>query len=658
MRRLLGAILLLLPATALGQPADSDIVLFSHRADIDAQGEALLRLELDADVLALCQPDLSDLRIHDPQGREVAWLVDGGGWRVDRRVEPRVLDRARSDAWRQGDRRWTESLRVEAPPDGLRSPWRLELTTSKREFVRTVVVRQGGRVLAGPQSLWRLAGGRESLHIDLPPLGGEPLDVVIEGGGAGWLDVSPVLESGIGGPSRRLEIPVQAQASRPIDGGTNLVFERHRGVVPDALRLSTSTLAFDREVVVWDEGPGRNEQPVGIGRVHRLPGEPLVEDTVLTLHRTPMGTSLRIVITDGDSPPLADLRIDALLDAPALVFELGDRGDVDGTLHFGGGRARAPEYDLAHLLDRPGRAERIHRPGAVGKAELGPVSPNPAFDQEPKLLYAARAGAPVDPRAWSHERSLLIADDDEALHRVRLGPADLGRLNPDRGDLRVVDEEGRQWPYLSEPLAHPVAGALEHSPRTDALRTSSWVLTLPGGEAAMQTVELDLAEPFFDRPWRLETLQEPTRIVGEGRLLRRQDPRPVLLQLRGLRADALKLVVENGDDAPLTLQGARAWLPAWDLFVAAPAGRYRVLEGQPAAERPSYELEALRRVVLNTLAPAVEPGPLRANPDHLPRLARTGAANEQRIVWAVLLLAVLILGAITLRATRAGADGG
>lgn len=651
--RLLPLLLLLAPASAFAQP--NDVVLFPHQAQIDVDASGLQRLELDADVLGQCQPDLSDLRVHDAEGRDVAWLVDGGGWRVDRRIVPEVLHRDRHRERARGERQWIETMRLRAPEDGAKSPWRLHLQPRRPDFVRSILVRQGGRVLVGPQSVWRLDGGRERLWVELPPLSTDPLEVELVGAGYGWLDADVVLEAGVGGPARRLELPLAPVHRQESEGRTELLFDRPRGIVPEALRFGADGLAFDRSVTVWDEGPGQQAQPLARGRIHRLPGDPPLQSLRVPLAGVPRGTGLRVVIDNGDSPPLAGLRAEALLDAPALVFELPAGEGADGTLRFGGGRTRPPDYDLDHLLLRAGPdglRERLRQPGTLGAARRGPVQANPLFRAEPRLDFAARAGAALDPRGWSHERGLPIDDADEAVHRLLLGPADLGRLRPDRGDLRVVDAESKQWPYVSEELPHPVATSLEREPRQDSGGRSVWTLRLPGGEATVDTVELHFNEPFFDRAWSVETLDEPPRTLASGRLLRREDPRPLQLELRGARAEALRLVVENGDDAPLTLEDARAWLPAWQVFVTAPPGSYRVLLGNPAAEPPSYELAGIRALVLATRAPAVEPGLLQPNPSHLARLQRPDGGREQLLVWAVLLLAVAVLGGLTLAAAR------
>jgi hypothetical protein len=647
--------LLLLPTLAFA--GADDAVLFPHRAALHVEGEGLHALELDGEVLGACRPDLSDLRIHDADGNEVPWLVDGGSWRTFRRLEPKVIDRSRSERWRDGDWRWRESLVVEAPKEGDTRPWRLrlDLDAHSRTFVRRIIVRQKGRVLAGPETIWSLGRQGTKLSVALKPFSSGPIDIEIAGEGSGWLNPVVVLESGSQGPARRLDMVLEPSHTIHGGGRTELVVPRPRGLVPEAIVVSTSTQIFDREVTVWDGGPGREKRALGAAAIHRLPGDPPVENLTIPLHLTPDGTEFRIMITDGDSPPLDEVEVHALLEGPTLVFEMTGRDGADGWLYYGGGRARAPDYDLQRLLstgDADEVKERLRKRGMLGTAKRDATEPNPALEDAPRLDFAARAGAVVDPRAWSHQRGLSVGQSDEAVHRVHLGPADLGTLRPDRGDLRVIDGDARQWPYLTEELAHPVVASLHLREPTTADGETAWLLTLPGGEAPVQTLGLEIAEPFFDRAWRVETIAEPPAIVTSGRLLRRNDPRPVQLELQGVRAEALRLVVENGDDAPLTIQGARAWLPGWELWLAAPAGTYRILLGNPKAEPPSYELSAIRGVVLSTRAPGIEPARLTTNTGHVARLHRGEEGNEQMLVWAVLVLATLVLGGLTLANAR------
>src|SRR5438876_1056986 len=125
------------------------------------------------------------------------------------------------------------------------------------------------------------------------------------------------------------------------------------------------------------------------------------------------------------------------------------------------------------------------------------------------------------------------------------------------------------------------------------------------------------------------------------------------------RVVALELVVQDGDDAPLEFRAARARLVLPELFLAAPAGDYFLLVGDPKASAPSYELTRVRDVVLAVTSAPVEAKASGPNPDYSrARLAieRRGDLVPQVLLWSVLVAAVVVLTALTLRLARTGGD--
>src|SRR5262245_63927351 len=142
------------------------------------------------------------------------------------------------------------------------------------------------------------------------------------------------------------------------------------------LRIDTYTPSFDRRVTVWDVRPGSPDVRLGGARILRVGTRtPLVQSDV---DLTPAhGARLRVEIVDGDSPPLGRVRLSALLRQRSLLIVLAPNGDAPaGILRFGGGRAAAPQYDLAALLhDAPGAgvAGRLYEPAEGGAAPLGPI---------------------------------------------------------------------------------------------------------------------------------------------------------------------------------------------------------------------------------------------------------------------------------------------
>ncbi|HUP42454.1 MAG TPA: hypothetical protein VM599_04525, partial [Thermoanaerobaculia bacterium] len=473
--------------------------------------------------------------------------------------------------------------------------------------------------------------------------------------------------------AERARVPLALLDGESGGGKSVLVLERPRGLVPDRLVIETGTPAFDRRVEVWDEGPGAAGEALGSARVFRLPGPAGIEGLEVPIERA-RGDRLRLVIADGDSPPLAGLSVLAAIRRPALVFALpaaDPPGEAAGvaSLYFGGGRAFPPRYDLQDLAPSPDRpatgtaaavAERLYDPAGWPAAELAAARDNPRFDPAPALAFALRPGSALDARGWRWRLPLAAPPSAEGLVRLRLGLPELARARADLADLRITGADGRQWAYLleaekaREPRALEVAG-----PETED-GVSRYRLVPPAVPATLDAVTLEAAAPFFDRPFTLEARRDDRVVVlVRGRLvLPPRDPRPVEIHFPPARVEGLTLAVEDGSDAPLEIVRAEGWFPVPELYFAAPAGDYGLLVGNPKAEAPRYELARVRDVVLAVSAGEAEPGELAENPAY-----RAGArwltapGLQSALLWGALLLAVAGLAFLTLRlARREGAE--
>lgn len=444
--------------------------------------------------------------------------------------------------------------------------------------------------------------------------------------------------------------------------------DRPPGLVPELLRIESTTPSFDRHVTIWGVRPGSPDVRLGGGRLLRLGTRTTPEPGDIELAAA-RGSRLRVEIVDGDSPSLADVRLSLLVRRPALLFSMPSAGgEPAGTLYFGGGRAFRPRYDLATLLgdaalpargDAAEIAGRLYDPAEVAEASLGPPRPNPAFDAAPALAFAMRPGAAVDARTYAWRRPLAVPAAREGLVRVPLAATDASRLRPDLGDLRVVDGESRQWPYLLERAAAEEWLALRTSGPTSRDGRSRWRLTAPEPVVASR-LRLDVETAFFHRPFRLLGRDAADRelVLASGELVRdARRPRPVAVDLPDARLEAIELEITDGDDAPLALRGVDTLVTVPALFVAAPAGEYTLLLGDPDATAPQYDVARARDVILAVPAESATPGPAEVNPafSQAARLAGAGRPRrwlEQGAVWIVLLAAVAVLGLLTVRAVR------
>jgi hypothetical protein len=669
-----GAALLLLGAATEPVALRS---LFSKEADVTTDGPGLARLDLPPEVVADCLSNLADVRLFDSEGNEIPFLLDTP--RIDtvfdsERVEARPNDVRRDEVPRdKGPSLRRETFELTGPTTAARGgEWSLVAEIARPEFVTRARVtwtrRDGGVPGVTTGSIFRLSSPRRVEKLALP-IGSGATDrvvVVLEHEEPFWLEPTFRFESERTiDRSARAVIPLSILSTRSAAGVTVVELARPRGVVPASVRLSTSTGSFDRKVTVDDAGPGHDGSPLGTANLFRLTAGSGVETLELPL-RPARGDRLRVAIEDGDSPPLTGLAFTAVFGQPSLVASFAGAGGAEpvAVLRFGGGRANVPRYDLAGFRPEPGRevygkrAEallRLYDPGAIREARLGPIRPNPTFDRTPALAFAMRPGASIDTRAFSQRRALDVQPSQEGLSRVRLAPEDLAALRPDLADLRIVDVESRQWPYVVErgdaSVDVALAVAASSKSRATTYRLSSAVTPL-----TVDRIAVDCGVPFFDRAFTLSAVSEDGKesVVAQGRFERRAgDPMPVTVDFEAARVTRLELRVEDGDDAPLDLRSvrARSWVP--DVFIAAPAGTYTMFLGAPDAPRPSYELTRVRDVVLSVAAAEIHPRPIERNPGYkLSARLSQGHGPEQTILWVALIAAVIVLGALTLKLVR------
>ena len=664
-------------STAAAQSPNDPARLFPHEAPITIAGSPgeLHRMPLTAEVLERARPDLADVRVHDEGGQEVAFLVDAGsrawprdaalGWGA---VTPLAVER-RIEEGESLAPIWREVLRVPPPgtgPEGAR--WILELTSPRASFVRTVVVRfvDGENVIELVRgSVYRFDDPvRERLTLPLPTL-------------PAALTPAPVIEIEIFGEGGYLEPAVHFQATRePLSaptltlplveisesrggpreasrerrgGSTWIELERPVGIAPDRLRIITSTGNFHRLMRVLDVAQGEPPREIGsasVFRVSELEGAELLEIDLGAAR----GETLRVEIVDGDSPPLAELTLEAVVRQPVLVFAPPD-GAV--TLRFGGGRARAPRYDLRYFAGTTmGEAMAASRPLAT----LGAMRPNPRFDAGPALRFAMRAGRPVELASYTHLAAVTVSDAPEGLTELRLPPAALAFARFDLADVRVVDAEGRQWPYLwAQEQTHELVAAGVSAPDVDDPR-STFTITPPVERARIDRVLVHTPEPYLSRSYVLRGIDDDGRRVelAQGYFSRQpaDEATPLEIRLAPTRASRLELEVEDGSDAPIALERVELGIVSPSLYLAAPDGDYRLAVGDADASRPEYEIERARALVLAVRAGRGEVGEPSTNPAHVEPLWYESADLSTWLVWALLILAVLVLGIVTLRLAR------
>ena len=656
--------------------ADDDLAaLFRYRAEIVSEDGGLCRLLLPPEVLRECRGDLSDLRVVDAAGNELPFVVDGRppvpAVEV-RTLRPQLVaaDRQRRDVGRSRFE-WLETYQLRLPSRVTEAPaWSLVIATGRTELmtrldVSLLLPTGATRQLAENVSVFRLTSPTaEQLQIPIGDLEPGTLELRLQTREGGFIEPTFELVSAHSPAlAHPATIPLELLDLSHAASHTTATVRRPRGLVPDRLAIRTSTGTYQRQVDIWDAGPAAGDDRLGSGLVFRVASERPVEQTELQL-AAPAGDQLQLVIINQDSPPLADLRIEALVHRPHLLISLPE-ASRSATLLFGGGRAWTPSYDIAAMLPRPGerltgaaaqRASAVWDPARSNPATLGTIEDNPAWDPEPALAYAWRPGREVESWRFSHVRPLEVTPSDEGLARLRLQPEDLAVAREDLADIRVVDEAGMQWAYLLE--AGRAAATLEvgiGDPETSDQR-SSMELSPPVTPVKVDRLRLQTDLAFFDRPYRLSAVDDEGQAMtlASGRLRRFQTPtRPLEISFPATRVTKLALEITDGDDAPIPLTSAAVRSPLVDLYIPIEAGSYSLLLGNQEAQAPSYELERIRSVVLAVPSQAVIAGELGLNPNRSGVRKLLGSVPSGTVaVWAALLAALLGLTWLTLRLVR------
>ncbi len=373
----------------------------------------------------------------------------------------------------------------------------------------------------------------------------------------------------------------------------------------------------------------------------------------------PREPEIDLVVDDGNNPPLDLTGIEAVFaELPWIYFEAPGSPVV---ARYGDSRATAPMYDLEAARS----SIRIEEVPQASWGEPREITP-PASGSVPRSVDA---GAPIDSAAFRVQRALpegpaglvALAVDAALLAHSRGADARFA-------DVRIVDAEGRQVPYLVERREEPLTLDLEVKPlepRARELRSEE------GRRRSVYSVRL----PYTNLPPLRLVLETSARVfqrsvqVGVERPAdrRRRDTWfDVLASSNWQHADAttaappltlpihpggdvqLVVVVDEGDNRALPIGAARALLPSYRLRFYHPAGPLRLLYGRDDLSIPQYDLALLGTQVMGAAAREIEAAapPEPAAPVAAPQVI------SPRTFWIGLAIAVLVLFGIIARLMR------
>ncbi len=650
--KLLSSLLLLALCAVSGQTAIVPTE-WPQRQALTVAAPGLVKITLPAATFDGAQPDLSDLRVVDPSGREVPYLLDRD--LTARAVEPSRAGAPQSfQATIKGDT--TQLLCATGTAALLES---IELETSVPFFLKAALVE-----ISADGTEWQSLGTAVPVFRQF---GAEQLRLALHRRSAAFvrvtLDDFRSRQVGFTGVKLR-RAPAQAAPPTLAPLGARLIRREEfagetvltvtlagRHVALASLLLAVNDPLFMRRVTVSIremQGAVSGERPMGSGTIYRvaLDGAPVRTQLEVPLDFTPLTRELLVHIHNGDSPPLSIAGVQASQHPIMLLFNATTPGP-----HFllsGNPQAPAPRYDLAAFAGEMLRAEAI--PVIPGEREAMPQhQPRDSLATAP-LPDVPLTGAPLDPKDWLYRRVLRV--EAAGVQELELDPEVLARSQADFADLRLL-HDGNQIPYLSEQpkLTRSLALIPAAAPDPPRPSVSIWQVRLPQAGLPFRRLVLTSATPLFQREFRIYEKSIGADGRAEVRMLATgtwsRTPAPDVPETRTfdlggrVRTDTVWIETDNGDNPPLALGAVQVIYPVVRLiFKVAATDGLALAYGNKSANAPRYDLSLVA-------------GKLLTSSRQVARFADSGQAavpgdffTERRLryfFWGALALVVVVL---------------
>ena len=640
-----------------------------HKLKVDVPlltaGQRFMKIETDRDA-AQATGGLGDLRLYTSTGQELPYLLISAApprpsWRRGSLLPVAPTKTTSGFEVDLGDARLVDGLELGGLPAPFMKRFRLEGSGDRERW--TVLVAQG-TLFDLPQERIR------QVSVDFPGGSYRYFRVTWDDTNSAVLPL-PRLANARDGSVRQPDPPLRApaaverQASEP--GRTRYRVRLPAAGLPVvALALDVSAAdVFRTAVVLESRFSGARAEPAELGRTRLMRSQ--AAGDVAPLLRVPIdaprGAELQLVIEDGNNPPLDVRQVFvefALL--PWIYFEAPAAGTL--VARYGDPAVAPPLYDLE------ARRASIHLE-AVPEASWG--DPSPA---EPRRSTAEPPvpdrGARIEVSRFRYRRAL--PESGAELVSLQLDAAVLAHSRgPDRGfaDVRVADREGYQVPYLlerrDEPLAIdlPVRAAsreqLEVLREQERGQRSVYALTLPYSGLPAPRLVLETSDRVFRRrihvgvsrrpdrqhrsPW-LETLAtREWQHADQGTAAE-----PLHIPVQPGESTDLLLIVEEGDNRPLTITSARLLLPSWRVRFFRPEGEVSLQYGSDSAAAPQYDLTLLAPAVMGASATDA------AATAEQPIEPATAARLPPAVFWAGIGVAVIVLLAVLVRLVTSGTE--
>lgn len=594
------------------------------------------RLEPDIELLAHAKPGLGDLRLADASGHELPYLV------IYPSTEPR----------------WIAGHVLPVAATKKTSGFELDLGAThnvdriRLEGIATPFLKRARLEGSGDRTHWTLLAA-DATVFDLPDETLKNLDIAFEPGEyrylrITWDDRASAVVTNVGPVSARLhEAGTTPDAVRVPLTFRKIASEpqksRYRITLPgpNVPMVAVEAVVANGEVfrpasVYAQRLEGGQIVPVLLGtsqlkRAERFGG--VAADLGVPVSK-PEDVDLELVVDDGNNPPLALTGINAkLAPLPWIWFETTAPGNI--TAKYGDARREAPTYDV-----EASRAT-IAKSAPPLATWAGAARPS-ANEAAETATIAAFRGATVDRNDYRYARA--VPPSDAGVTRLALDVDVLARSRQ-AADVRLVDAENRQVPYIVENVAAPLTIALTVPPRTADGSTSRYALELPYATLPQGTrLVITTSAKVFERNVTLRSAADDRRgresyALGNETWRSSQPdlaPPPLSFELTSNDAKRVELLVNEGDNAPLPITSATLQMPAVALRFYNSGAPLTLLYGNAQAAPPQYDLALLAPRVLGEPARDLVLSALTTSkPD--------ASTIDVKIFWIALAAATIVL---------------
>ena len=258
-------------------------------------------------------------------------------------------------------------------------------------------------------------------------------------------------------------------------------------------------------------------------------------------------------------------------------------------------------------------------------------------------LVVATGGATLDRSGFLYERPVPKA---KGLVSLQLDADVLARSNNSLSDVRIVNAQNEQVPYIVQSLPNLMIVPLPVSARATEGSSSLYRITLPYESLPTgSALELTTTARVFERRTTLRLPADEqrgreatilTEISWSG-MNPEVPPSPLMFDVSHTEARTVELLIDEGDNAPLPIASVRLTMPAYAIRFYHPGTSLTLLYGNASIGAPRYDLALLAKQIATEKA---QPLTLTSAP---PPAARRTPSDSKRWFWAVLLFAVATL---------------